>query len=268
MNIDKDKVYDFWNQASCGEELYLSGQDKFGYIAQSEERYRLEPYILEFSGFEKSKGLRVLEIGVGLGADHQKFAEAGAVLYGIDLTERAVEHTSKRLAEFGLNAKVKRGDAESLEFQDGFFDQVYSWGVLHHSPNTPTAISEVWRVLKIGGIAKIMIYHKYSIVGYMLWFRYAFLMLRPWMTLERVYSLYLESPGTKAYSIKEAYKLCSDFNNVRIKVVLTHGDLLESGAGQRHRGWALSFARAIWPRRLIRKIFPNAGLFMLIEARK
>ena len=79
MNIDKDKVYDFWNQASCGEELYLSGQDKFGYIAQSEERYRLEPYILEFSGFEKSKGLRVLEIGVGLGADHQKFAEAGAV---------------------------------------------------------------------------------------------------------------------------------------------------------------------------------------------
>jgi hypothetical protein len=66
----------------------------------------------------------------------------------------------------------------------------------------------------------------------------------------------------------EARALFAAFGDVRIKTVLTHGDLLESGAGQRHGGLALTLARRIWPRRLIRWLFPNAGLFMLIEARK
>lgn len=93
----------------------------------------------------------MLEIGVGLGADHQRFAEAGADLYGIDLTERAVEHTRRRLALFELESRLAIGDAEDLAFPDEAFDQVYSWGVLHHSPDTPKAIDEVWRVLKPGG---------------------------------------------------------------------------------------------------------------------
>jgi len=46
------------------------------------------------AGFSETQGLKVLEIGIGLGADHQKFAEAGAYLWGIDLTERSVEQTS------------------------------------------------------------------------------------------------------------------------------------------------------------------------------
>jgi hypothetical protein len=88
------------------------------------------------------------------------------------------------------------------------------------------------------------------------------------MTLKDIYACYLESPGTKAYSIAEAEQLFSAFSDVRIRTVLTHGDLLESGAGQRHQGGLLSMARKVWPRGLIRRVFPNAGLFMLIEARK
>jgi len=210
----------------------------------------------------------VLEIGVGLGADHQRFAEAGAELWGIDLTERAVEHTRRRLAAFGLSSTIAVGDAEALDFPDESFDQVYSWGVLHHSPNTPKAIAEVWRVLKPGGRANIMIYHKWSMVGLMLWGRYALIGLRPWLSLTEVYARYLESPGTKAYSISEARKLFSAFKEVRIKTVLTHGDLLESGAGQRHQGVLLTLARKLWPRRLIQRFFPHAGLFMLIDAEK
>ena len=151
MNREKQKVHDFWNQASCGESLYLPDTDRAGYEAQAEARYTLEPYILNFAGFSDTLGLRVLEIGVGLGADHQRFAEAGADLWGIDLTERAVEHTRRRLAAFGLTSHLATGDAEHLDFPDDSFDLVYSWGVLHHSPDTPKAIAEVWRVLKPGG---------------------------------------------------------------------------------------------------------------------
>ncbi|MDZ7938373.1 MAG: class I SAM-dependent methyltransferase [Rhodoferax sp.] len=264
----KQEVRAFWNEASCGEALYLSGEDREGFTEQSLRRYELEPYILDFARFEEFRGKKVLEVGVGLGADHQKFAEAGADLYGIDLTERAVAHTRNRLACFGIESRLEVGDAEHLAYGDASFDLVYSWGVLHHSPNTPHAIAEVWRVLKRGGVCKIMIYHKWSMVGLLLWLRYAFLSLRPFTSLKQIYSRHLESPGTKAYSMAEAKILFEVFAEVKIHTVMTHGDLLESGAGQRHQGAMLSIGRKVWPRKLIRALFPNAGLFMLIEARK
>ncbi len=268
MNKNKQQVHDFWNRSSCGEDLYLPGLDRKAYEAQARKRYELEPFILEFAGFDSAKDKRVLEIGVGLGADHQCFAESEADLYGIDLTERAVEHTQRRLSMFDLSSQLIVGDAEQLDFPDEYFDRVYSWGVLHHSPDTPKAVAEARRVLKQGGVAKVMIYHKWSMVGLMLWIRYALLRFRPYISLQEIYAIYLESPGTKAYSFSEARRLFDDFSEVSISTVLSTGDLLEGDAGQRHQGILLSIARKIWPRWFIRKVFPNAGLFMLIEARK
>jgi SAM-dependent methyltransferase len=140
--------------------------------------------------------------------------------------------------------------------------------VLHHTPDTPTAIGEVRRVLRPGGTAAIMIYHKHSLVGYMLWLRYGLLAGKPWRILSDIYANHLESPGTKAYTVDEARMLFRTFAEVRISTVLTHGDLLESDVRQRHRGWLLSMAKRIWPRRLLRSVLPGHGLFMLIEARK
>jgi SAM-dependent methyltransferase len=268
MENDKKAVHNFWNEASCGETLYLQGVDSEGYEGHARKRYELEPYILEFADFDNANGKRVLEIGVGLGAEHQRFAKAGAELCGIDLTERAIEHTQRRLASFGLSSKLSVGDAEKLEFPDEWFDIVYSWGVLHHTPDTIRAIAEVWRVLNSGGVAKVMIYHKYSLVGYMLWVRYALFRGQPWLTLSDIYARYLESPGTKAYSVEEARALFSAFSEVNIITRLTHGDLLESEAGQRHRGLLLSLAKKLWPRAILKRFFPRQGLAMLIEARK
>jgi SAM-dependent methyltransferase len=264
---EKRRVQAFWDRASCGEELLLS-EHEAAYDKQAEERYRLEPYIPGFADFPAAWGRAVLEIGVGLGADHEQFARAGAVLHGVDLTPRAVKHTTRRLAAQGLKSQLFVADAENLPFPDGSFDIVYSWGVIHHSPDTPKAVSEIYRVLKPGGVCKVMIYHTYSMVGYMLWVRYALLTLRWRLSLADIYSRYLESPGTKAYTHDEAYRLFEVFSDVNVWSVLTHGDLLTSGAGQRHRGALLSFARLIWPRWVIRRLLPHQGLFLMISARK
>jgi SAM-dependent methyltransferase len=264
----KAAVQDFWERASCGEELYLSGVGRAQYEEQERARYALEPYIEHFADFENASGKRVLEVGVGLGADHQRFAESGAVLSGIDLTTRAIEHTKRRLRLSGLDSDLSVGDAEQLKYPDGEFDVVYSWGVIHHSPDTTGAIREIFRVLRPGGTAKVMIYHKWSLVGLALWVRYSLLRLRPWQSLAYVYANYLESPGTKAYTVGEAARMFAMFSDVDVRVVLTHGDLLESGAGQRHRGLLLTVARKLWPRRLLRMLAPKAGLFMLITAVK
>jgi len=268
MSRNKKAVRNFWNEASCGERLLLTEETRSGYLNQSTERYELEPYILDFADFESAKNKDVLEIGVGLGADHQKYAESGARLSGIDLTERAVSHTLKRLNVFDLQSDVRVGDAENLEFQDDSFDMVYSWGVIHHSPDTPRAISEILRVLKVGGDAKVMIYSKYSLVGLMLWLRYGLFSVPPNLSLEKIYSTYLESPGTKAYTVKEARQLFSEFRHVTVSTVLTHGDLLSSGAGQRHEGIVLNIMRSIWPKILVKKFLSGFGLFMLIQAKK
>jgi SAM-dependent methyltransferase len=264
----KGQVREFWDRASCGEELLLESQEKAGYLEQMRRRYELEPYIEGFARFGEASGKDVLEIGVGLGADHQRFAQSGAKLCGIDLTDRAISHTARRLGLFGLSSRLAVGDAENLPFHAESFDIVYSWGVIHHSPDTPRAAEEIRRVLRPGGMARVMIYHRHSLVGYMLWVRYGLLAGRPSRSLDEIYAAHLESPGTKTYSPQQARVLFSRFAEVKISTVLTHGDLLESGAGQRHKGVLLTVARAIWPRWLLRRALRRHGLFMLVEARR
>ena len=107
MNDLKQEVRDFWNEASCGEILLLDTADRAGYLAQMEKRFLLEPFIEKFADFDNARKLDVLEIGVGLGADHQRFAESGARLKGIDLTDRAVEHTRRRFELFDLRSDLR-----------------------------------------------------------------------------------------------------------------------------------------------------------------
>jgi SAM-dependent methyltransferase len=264
----KRAMLQHWDRAACGEELYLRTPTAEGYREQALRRYELEPYIEEFAEFPATRSQRVLEIGVGLGADHERFAAAGALLSGIDLSPRAVLHARRRLALFGLESQLLIGDAELLPFADSTFELVYSWGVIHHSPDTPAAVAEIHRVLRPGGTAKVMIYHRFSLVGYMLWLRYALAQGRPWISLSRIYAEHLESPGTKAYSRRQAHTLFSAFRRVGIEIRLTHGDLLESQAGQRHEGRLIRIARLIWPRALLRLCARGHGLFMLITATK
>lgn len=264
----KDKVLEFWSANACGEELLLNDVSTDGFSMQAEQRYILEPYILSFGAFKAYAKKRVLEIGLGLGADHEKFSESGAILHGIDLTERSVSLTKLRLDLRGLTSDVRVGDAENLPYESNFFDLVYSWGVIHHTPDTARAAQEIIRVLKPGGEFKVMIYHKWSLVGIMLWFRYAFFLGKFWVGLNEIYDKYLESPGTKAYTKRDAEGLFKGAEDLQIKIELSHGDLLSSGAGQRHSGPLLDFARKIWPRSFLSEHANRWGLFLLISGRK
>lgn len=174
----------------------------------------------------------------------------------------------KKKILFGLISNIKEADAEQLPFDEKSFDLIYSWGVLHHSPNTLQTINEVFRLLRQGGVTRIMIYHKYSLTGYMLWIRYGLLAGHPFRSLHDIYFNHLESPGTKAYSIEEARNMFSQFSKVDIKVQLSFGDLLEGEVGQRHQGTLLSIAKKLWPRKLLKVLFKNHGSLLLIEAQK
>lgn len=266
----KSDVRAFWDAKACGESYAVGKEIRDQLEAQATARFRLEPYIFDFAKFNEGAGKDVLEVGVGMGADHHEWSKSEpATLTGIDLTPAAIKFTSQRLS---LNGKVPRlchADAENLPFMDSSFDLVYSWGVLHHSPDTPRAFSEVYRVLRPGGTARIMIYHKHGLVGYMLWVRYALLSGKPWRSLADIYANHLESPGTKAYTVAETRQMCSQFSHVRVWTLLSFGDLLQGNVGERRHGsMLLRFAKGLWPRWLIKRAFRGFGSQVLIEVKK
>jgi ubiquinone/menaquinone biosynthesis C-methylase UbiE len=159
----KARVHDFWQANPCGAkfaEMQIGSREFFA--AVEAHRYATEWHIPEVVQFEKWCDKQVLEIGCGLGTDAISFARAGARYTGVDLTERSIELVQRRFAYENLSGDLRVADAENLPFADSTFDLVYSHGVLHHTPDTQRAINEAHRVLKPGGRAMVMLYHKSS----------------------------------------------------------------------------------------------------------
>jgi SAM-dependent methyltransferase len=251
LDATKERVREFWEREPCGvmHTDAAEGTPEF-YEQVARQRDEAEPYIPEFADFADSRGKRVLEIGVGVGSDFVRFARAGADATGVDLTEHAVALVRRRLELEGLTAEVVRADAESLPFDDGSFDRVYSWGVLHHTPQTERAVAEALRVIEPGGTFCIMLYGRYSWVAFALWAKYGLLKGRPWRSLADVLAHHMESEGTKGYTRRELRAMFRDARDVRIDSVVTVYD----------RNFLGPFARFVPARRL--------GWFMVVRGRR
>lgn len=157
------RVRAFWNTEACGTHFVEPSDDPGEFFAKYRDfRYRTEWHIPEFARFEQARDAHVLEIGCGNGVDGAMFAASGAHYTGIDLTDEALEATQRHFAAAGLTGQFRHENCESLSFPNETFDVVYSFGVLHHTPEPEAAVREVYRVLKPGGKALVMLYHKHS----------------------------------------------------------------------------------------------------------
>lgn len=159
----KERVRAFWQEHPCGTKFADAepGSRRF-YELVEEHRYKKEWHIPAAARFAQSKNLSVLEIGCGLGTDGAQFATAGADYTGIDLTQAAVDLAKRRFELFQLPGTFRVADAERLDFPNNSFDIVYSHGVIHHTPDTAAAVREIHRVLRPGGHAMVMLYHRNS----------------------------------------------------------------------------------------------------------
>lgn len=262
INEQKNEVRRFWNSDPCGTR-YLEGKE--GFDAHARSRYALEPYISDFAKFESAGGVKVLEIGVGMGADYLEWLKAGARATGVDLSATSIEKARRRCELAGYQPDLRVADAENLPFPDNSFDVVYSYGVMHHSPDTAQCVREALRVLKTGGQARIMVYHHPSLTGAMLWLRYG--LLRGKSQRQSVFD-HLESPGTKTYTIAEARSLMRGFRDIEMQLVFSPGDLLLHQPSVRFQS---AFYRLVWklyPRSLLRMLARKWGLFLLITGTK
>ncbi|HEV7842954.1 MAG TPA: class I SAM-dependent methyltransferase, partial [Pyrinomonadaceae bacterium] len=219
-----------WTGDPCGAKYGAKYQFATRGFFDEVERHRYQeyaPWMPSIMGFNDYKGARLLEIGCGMGTDLLQFARGGAHCTGLDMTPRSIEISRLHFDLYQMRADFVVSDAETLPFTDESFDVVYSNGVLHHTPGTEQAIREVHRILRPGGTAKVMLYHRHSfyywteIILHRGLLRGHFLRGHSPAEIMSRYVEYSEvaaRPLIKVYSRREARSLFKPFREVNIEV--------------------------------------------------
>jgi ubiquinone/menaquinone biosynthesis C-methylase UbiE len=109
------------------------------------------PDLARRSGFLRSelrRGDRALDLGCGDGAFTAELAQAGAVATGVDVAEAALRRARARYPELDFRIAPLDGP---LPLKDNEFDLVWCSEVIEHVADTARWLSEVRRVLAVGG---------------------------------------------------------------------------------------------------------------------
>jgi SAM-dependent methyltransferase len=161
-----ETVKNFWESHVNNEYYTDAARASDDYFREIEERRYATHYNLVdlFTKLRGSHG-KLLEVGCGIGVDSIRLARCGFDVTAVDLTESALQVAKEFAARRDVNINFQLGNAEGLDFPDETFDAVYSFGVLHHTPDIEQAVAEVRRVLKPHGTAYVMLYHRDSLVN-------------------------------------------------------------------------------------------------------
>jgi SAM-dependent methyltransferase len=162
--LAQERVREHWNRQPCDSELSAREPTSREFFLDVErQRYALQPHILECIAWLDWKGKRVLEVGAGVGTDARQLIRAGARYTGVNVDRGSAEATACALRAFAMPGESLQRDARSLDFADGAFDVIYSFGVLQHIPEVERAVAEIERVLTPGGELLVMLYNRFSI---------------------------------------------------------------------------------------------------------
>ena len=227
---DKQRAREQWSKDPAGAVYGAKHEVGTREFFDEVERHRYQeyaPWMPEVMGFDQFAGKRLLEVGCGMGTDLLQFARGGAQVTGIDLTPRSIVISRQHLLLFEKSGDFANADCEQLPFADKSFDVVYSNGVLHHTPDTARAVREIHRVLRPGGLARVMLYHKGSLAYWsQVILRYGIVhaeFLRG-NSPEDIMSKHVEfnegggQPLVKVYSRRQARELFTMFRDVKVHV--------------------------------------------------
>jgi len=206
--LDKDnlikRITAYWDEHIHDLSITTYPVGTRGFFQQLDEyRYDKLNYLPRLVDFSTYQGKSLLEVGCGAGIDLVRFARAGAIVTGIDLSTTAIELARKNIDQNGLNADLRVMNGEPMQFADNSFDVVYAHGVLQYTANIEKMMAEIHRIVKPGGEVVMMVYNRNS-----------------WLNLmRRVTKVPLEhedAPVLKKYSIVELKQFLKSFKNYRI----------------------------------------------------
>ena len=132
-------------------EDYMKIQNDF-YTKFSDDSRKTFYALLDFP----LKGKKVLDVGCGFGKDLSFFEKEGAIVYGIDTSEKMIELAKTK------NPALKNLSVQSFEktdFYDHFFDIIVSRYTLHYADNLEDTFKELNRILKHNGFLVFLVAH-------------------------------------------------------------------------------------------------------------
>lgn len=199
-----ERIAEYWDEHI--HDLTITSQPigTIGFFQQLDDyRYEKLNYLPRLVNFPSYRGKKFLEIGCGAGIDLVRFARAGAEVTGIDLSNTSIELARKNIEQNGVTADLHIMNGESMQFPDSSFDVVYAHGVLQYTADAKQMIAEIYRVLKPGGEAIVMVYNRYSWLNFM-------------NRLTRVPLEHEDAPVFKKFSMRELKLLLEPFGDYRI----------------------------------------------------
>jgi SAM-dependent methyltransferase len=140
----KDRIADYWDRRSLGFSAAVKDEILNGKNASC-------PEIVRELGI--GKGTKVLDVGCGPGYFEMMMKGTGAEFHAIDYSQDMVRAACANLAENGMQADVRRMDAQRLEYPDGTFDAVIARNVFWSLPDPKAAYREMLRVMRPGAKA-------------------------------------------------------------------------------------------------------------------
>ena len=166
-----DDVKKYWDDRPCNvrhSDKQIGTKQYFDEVER--KRYTAEPHIPAFADFPRWKGKKVLEIGCGLGTEAINFAKHGADYTGTDLSIESLTLAQKRFKVYNQEGRFFQGNSENLSsfLNVEKYDLIYSFGVIHHSPNPNLIIDQIYKYMDDSTILKIMLYAKNSWKNYMI----------------------------------------------------------------------------------------------------
>ena len=166
-----EDVKQFWDARPCNvrHSDKPTGTQEY-YDEVERKKFTAEPHIPAFCEFNRWKNKRVLEIGAGIGTMAINFARAGADYTGVELSEESLKLTQQRFEVYGHSGRFYQGNAEELTrfVPIESYDLVFTWGVIHHSPNPSKILQQARNYMVAGTTLKVMVYASNSWKNFMI----------------------------------------------------------------------------------------------------
>jgi SAM-dependent methyltransferase/uncharacterized protein YbaR (Trm112 family) len=170
---DAQKIIEFWGKGWAKrlkepdhEYIFqLDPKDFEGFISDSVQFHQDNRFLItQELDLDSIKYNVALNIGPGAGGESLIFSHFGSHCIGMDITNEAACAADYLLKKHNKSGFGIQADARFVPIKTASVDFVYSSGVLHHSPDILRSANEIWRVLKPGRTAYIMLYSTYSIM--------------------------------------------------------------------------------------------------------
>ena len=114
-----------------------------------------EPDVIALLPELKARGTRTaLDLGCGVGRHALLLAEHGLAVEAIDGSAAGLKVARETAQARGIALGLRQGNADALPFDNGSFDFVLSWNVIHHGTlgDVGRRLAEIWRVMKPGAL--------------------------------------------------------------------------------------------------------------------